>query len=139
MKFSYTYKTFSVALSLLVLFSTLSLTIEKHFCGDKLIDVAIFSKTEKCSDDRVEIGDDNIDATVMSCCKDEIDVIEGLSVTTLNSFEDLDIIHQHVLIAYTYSYINLFEGVPNLANPHNYYFPPTLVKDIHLLDEVYLI
>ncbi|WP_179321208.1 HYC_CC_PP family protein [Winogradskyella helgolandensis] len=137
MKFSYTHKVFSIGLSLLILFSTLSLTIEKHFCGDTLIDVAIFSKTEKCADDLAQVEEASI--TKMSCCKDEVDVIEGLSETTLNSFEDLDVIHQQVLIAYSYSYINLFEGLPNLVIPHKDYLPPTVVKDIHLLDEVYLI
>nr|WP_252723794.1 hypothetical protein [Winogradskyella psychrotolerans] len=121
----------------MILFSTLSLTIEKHFCGDTLIDVAIFTETEKCSDDLAQVEEASI--RKMSCCKDEIDVIEGLSETTLNSFEDLDVIHQHVLIAYSYSYINLFEGLPNLVIPHKDYVPPAVVKDIHLLDEVYLI
>ena len=137
MKFSYTHKVFSIALSFLILFSTLSLTIEKHFCGDTLIDVAIFSETEKCAEDLTQVEEASI--TKMSCCKDEVDVIEGLSETTLNSFEDLDVIYQQVLIAYSYSYINLFEGLPNLVIPHKDYLPPTVVKDIHLLDEVYLI
>ncbi|SDS09620.1 HYC_CC_PP family protein [Winogradskyella sediminis] len=139
MKFSYAHKIFSVILSFLVLFSTLSLTIEKHFCGDTLVDVAIFTKTDKCADDIVKHVDSSASIIKMSCYKDEIDVIDGLSETTLNSFEDLDLIHQQVLIAYSYSYINLFEGLPNLVLPHADYLPPTLVKDIHLLDEVYLI
>lgn len=139
MKFSYLHKTFSAALSLLVLLSTLSLTIEKHFCGDVLIDVAIFTEIEKCSDDLVQIDEANTSITKMSCCKDEIDVINGLSETTLKSFEDLDVVLQHVIIAYSYSYINRFEGLPNLVIPHSDYLPPRLVEDIHLLDEVYLI
>ncbi|GAA4240780.1 hypothetical protein GCM10022292_04690 [Winogradskyella damuponensis] len=119
------------------MFSTLSLTIDKHFCGDVLVDVAIFSESEKCGMDISKM--EATDMVKKSCCKNEIDVIEGLSDLTFNSFEDFDVIKQQVLFAYSYSYINLFEGLPNLVIPHSNYLPPTLVKDIHLLDEVYLI
>nr|WP_306455432.1 hypothetical protein [Winogradskyella forsetii] len=115
----------------------MSLTIEKHFCGDTLIDVAIFSKSEKCSDDISEI--DNVSLLIKSCCKDEIDIIEGLSDMTVNSFEDLDVIQQHLLFAYCYSYIHLFEDLPNSVVPHKDYSPPLLVKDLQVLDETYLI
>jgi hypothetical protein len=119
------------------LFSTLSLTIEKHFCGDVLIDVAIFTETEKCTDDIVDL-DDN-ENVKKACCKDEIDVLEGLSQLTTNTFEDLDDVHIQVLLAYNFSYINLFEGLPNLVIPHKDYLPPILIKDIQILDETYLI
>ena len=137
MKFSYTHKTISIALSFLVLFSTLSLTIEKHFCGDVLIDVAIFSESEKCGMEMSKITD--IETVKKDCCKDEVDVIEGLSEVTVNSYEDLDTTLKHVLFAYSYSYVNLFEGLPNITIPHNGYFPPMLIKDIQRLDETYLI
>ena len=137
MKFSNTHKVISIALSLLVLFSTLSLSVEKHFCGDVLVDVAIFSESKTCG---MEVSKKKQrDVVKKSCCKNEIDVIEGISDLTINSFEDFDVIQQQVLFAYSYSYISLFEGLPNLVIPHSGYQPPTLVEDIHLLDEVYLI
>lgn len=137
MKFTSIHKTISIALSFLVLFSTLSLTIEKHFCGDVLIDVAIFSESEKCSDD---ISNFATQETVKkSCCKDEIDVIEGLSEVTINSYDDIETIQKHVLIAYSFSYIKLFEDLPNFVIPHKDYSPPNIIKDIQLLDETFLI
>ena len=137
MKFSVVHKTFSVALSFLVLFSTLSLTIEKHFCGDVLVDVAVFTETEKCADDLSVI--DVARVNKKSCCKDEIDVIEGLNLLTNNSFEDLEDLQAQVLLAYRFSYINSFEGSPNLVTPHNDYSSPILIKDKQVLDETYLI
>lgn len=137
MKFLLTHKIVSVTLSFLVLFSTLSLTIEKHFCGDVLIDVAIFTETEKCGDDLIE----NIESNLIkkTCCKDEIDIVEGLSEIAINSFEDLDDIQKQVLLAYSLSYINLFENLPELVIPHEGYSPPIIIRDIHVLDETYLI
>lgn len=137
MKFSLIQKVFSITLSFLVLFSTLSLTIEKHFCGNVLVDVAIFSETEKCADDVAEMNaSDNIKK---SCCKDEVDVLEGINQFTNNSFKDLDALKKQVLLAYCFSYVNLFEGLSIHIIPHKDYSPPNLVKDIQLLDETYLI
>jgi hypothetical protein len=121
-----------------VLFSTLSLTIEKHFCGDVLIDVAIFSESEKCRNTELS-KHKQADIIKMNCCKNEVDVIEGLSEVTLKSFEDLEKIQKNILFAYTYSYISLFGDLPNLLIPHKNYFPPALIEDIQVLDETYLI
>ena len=137
MKFSVIPKTFSVTLSFLVLFSTLSLTIKKHFCGDVLIDVAVFTELQKCADYVDEI--DAITITKKSCCKDEIDVFEGVNQMTTNSFEDLDDLQKQMLLAYSFSYINSFEGLPNLVITHKDYSSHILVKDIQVLDETYLI
>ncbi len=137
MKFSYLHKVFSVTLSFLVLFSTLSLTIEKHFCGDVLVDVAVFTETEKCADDLPEINETRI--AKKTCCKDETHVIEGINQLTTNAFEDLNDLQKQVLFAYKYSYINAFEGLPNLVTPNKDYSPPIRTKDIQLLDETYLI
>ena len=45
-----------MTLALLVLFSTVSFTIEKHFCGDILVDVAVFTEVEKCAMEAEEIA-----------------------------------------------------------------------------------
>ena len=37
------------------------------------------------------------------------------------------------------SYLNLFEGFDKDTNPFKEYSPPFIVKDIQVLDEVYLI
>ena len=42
------HKVFSISMALLVLFSTISFTVEKHYCGDFLIDTDVFSQVKKC-------------------------------------------------------------------------------------------
>lgn len=124
-------------LSLLVLFSTLSLTIDKHFCGDVLIDVAIFSQSEKCGVEAYKMAQqDNLEK---SCCKNEIDVIEGLSETIINTSDDLETIHQQFLMAFSIAYTRLYTDFPNVVIPHKSYLAPVLVKDLQLLDETFLI
>jgi hypothetical protein len=127
------HKTFSVSLSLIVLFSTVSFTIEKHYCGDILVDIAVFAEAEKCGMEAIEI------AQKKSCCKDEIDVVEGQDELKTSSFEDLEFEQQQFLSAYTYSYINGFESLPKQTIPHKDYSPPNLVTNIQVLDQVFLI
>lgn len=127
------HKTFSTLLALLVLFSTVSFTIEKHFCGDVLVDIAMFAEAEKCEMEALEIQQKK------TCCKDEVKIVEGQDELNMSSFEDLEFEQQQFLASYVYSYINLFEGLPNLIIPHKDYSPPNLVVDIQLLNDTFLI
>ncbi|WP_417398511.1 HYC_CC_PP family protein [Gelatiniphilus marinus] len=127
------HKSFSTLLALLVLFSTVSFTIEKHFCGDILVDVALFTEAEKCEMEVLEIKQNK------TCCKDVTNVVEGQDELKFSSFEDLEFEQQQFLASYVYSYINLFEGLPNLIIPHKDYSPPNLVTDIQVLHDTFLI
>lgn len=130
------YKIFSVALSFLVVFSSLSLTIEKHFCGDTLVDVAMFAASEKCADD---VSETNAKVIIeKSCCKDEVDVIQGLELTT-NTSEDLDHSQQPLRFAFSDPNSNFNEALSSLVSGHIPKAQPKLIKDIHLLDETFLI
>ena len=67
------HKLISVLLSLVVLFSTLSFTVDQHYCGDELVDVAVFSELEGCGDeddhahDQAALEEEKED----SCCTPE--------------------------------------------------------------------
>lgn len=127
------HKTFSVLLTLLVLFSTVSFTIEKHYCGDVLVDVSVFVEAEKCEMEALEI------LQKKTCCKDEINVIQGQDELKFSSFDDLEFEQQLFLASFIYSYVNLFEGLSQQIVPHKNYSPPNLVRDIQVLNDTFLI
>lgn len=131
------HKTTSIFLALLVLVSTLSFTIEKHFCGDVLVDVSVFKEVEKCAMEALEMEMAAI--TKKNCCKDEVNLIQGQRELKTSGFEDLKFEQQVFLQSFTYTFFNLFDTEPKQEIPHQYYAPPNIVKDIHVLDEVYLI
>ena len=132
------HKSFSALLALLVLFSTVSFTIEKHFCGDFLIDTAIFTEAKKCE---VEMPNAEGKTIVKKkhCCKDEIDVVKGQDELKFSSFEDLDYSQQQFIVSYITSYINLYKSLPKQNIPFKDYSPPNLVTDIQILDQVFII
>lgn len=120
----------SVLMALLVLFSTLSFTVDKHFCGSFLVDKAIFSEAETCGMD--------MENAVDNCCTNEKVVVDGQDELK-HTFESLDFEQQIFLASFSFSYLNLFENLPKEVVPFKDYSPPLLVTDIHLLDQVFLI
>jgi len=131
------HKIFSVSVALIVLCSTVSFTIEKHFCGDTLVDVSVFAEANKCKMEALEMELETI--TKAPCCKDKIDVVKGQDELIVKTIDDLDVDQQLFVATFTYSYLNLFEGLPELLIPHKNYSPPILVTDIQVLDQVFLI
>ncbi len=132
-------KIFSVTLALLVLFSTVSFTVEKHFCGDVLVDMAMFSEAQKCVSDIQLSSIEKAQISKKNCCKDTVDFVKGQSELQIKTFSDLSISKQAILSAYVYTFINLFEGLPEQIIPHKDYSPPNLVADIQVLDQVFII
>lgn len=127
------HKIFSTLLALLVLFSTVSFTIEKHFCGDVLVDVSMFTEAEKCEMEALEIQQKK------TCCKDELQVVQGQNELKFSSFDDLEFEQQQFLTSFVYSYTNLFKTLEKEIIPHKDYSPPNLVTDIQVLNETFLI
>lgn len=132
------HKAFSVAMAFFVLFSTLSFTMEKHFCGDTLIDVAIFSNAATCGGMELE-ADSFSSVDQDACCKDEIEILKGQENLKKVVFEDLQFEQQVFLSIFSYSYFNLFDGLSERIIPHTNYSPPHLVADFRVLHQVFII
>ncbi len=126
------HKALSILMAFFVLFSTTSFTVEKHYCGGNLIDVAIFSEADKC-------GGNMEMSSMKSCCKDEVEVIVGQDELNISSFDELDFDQKVFLVTFFQSYTNLYKSLPKQIIPFKDYSPPNLVYDIHILDQVYLI
>ena len=130
------HKIFSVVLSLLVLLSTLSFSIDKHFCGNTLIDTAIFKKAKTCG---MEMDSSQEPSLKKSCCKDVVEIIKGQNELKLTSVDNLKFHQQLIINSFVYSYFDLFESLPKQVIPHKDYSPPNLVADIQVLDQVFII
>lgn len=129
----------STLLALLVLFSTFSLTVEKHYCGDFLVAISFFGEANNCAD---ELEEDDCDSPQVieekNCCKDEIQNIEGQD-DLRNSIEKFNLKKQQLVAAYLFSYKYIFESSVKEEREYSFYLPPKLIKDLHVLHEVYII
>tara|TARA_Y100000385_G_scaffold74023_1_gene74700 strand:- start:30889 stop:31278 length:390 start_codon:yes stop_codon:yes gene_type:complete len=128
---------FSVFLALIVLSSTMSFTIEKHFCGDKLIDVALFSELNKCNMDSSSI--DLEEFVKKMCCKDEVNIVTGQDELLMHDFDDLSMDIQTALFEVTQS-INHLVSVELLSKKSfNDYSPPKLIVNRLIVNQNFLI
>lgn len=126
------HNSISVLMALLVLFSTLSFTVDKHFCGSILVDKAIFSEAKTCGMEMESSSEKD------SCCSHEQIAVEGQDELK-HTFETFDLNQQVFLAGFVYSYIFIFEEASKEAIPFKNYSPPLLVTDIQVRDQVFLI
>jgi hypothetical protein len=133
----------SVLLAIVVVFSTMSFSISEHYCGDYLVDTGIFSKAESCG---MEMETDLVNAITIdgcsieksNCCQDLVKHIEGQQILKVDN-SSLSIEKQNIVAAFLFSYLHIFEDFPLEITPYQNYTPPLIVKDILLLDQVFLI
>ncbi len=126
-------------MALLVLFSTFSFTFESHYCGDVLIDTAIFKQAKTCGMEMNQGSSlSGCDMAKEDCCNDKKIVIDGQDELKV-SLEKLTFEQQVFVVGFFYSYFNLFEVEESKSTPFENYASPLIVRDIHILDEAFLI
>jgi hypothetical protein len=128
----------SLAMAFVVLFSTMSFTVNMHYCGDTLVETAVFQKTKGCGMEMEKPSTEGCSIAKKNCCDDKQLTIEGQDELQLQvdkiSFE------QQVLIAsFVYTYINLFEGLEKNVSSYEEYKPPLVIRQLYKIDETYLI
>ena len=125
----------SILVAFLVLFSTFSFTVEKHYCGDFLVDVSFTGKTEGCGM--------KMDAVAITkkknCCKDEVQKIEGQDKLQHNSIDKIDFQKRQFLTAFFVSYTDLFIENESENIFYKDFSPPDIPLDYQVLYQSFLI
>lgn len=128
----------SVLMALVVVLSTLSFTVDKHFCGGLLMDLAVFSEAKSCvmgTHDHSEMGSS---VEKDHCCSNEKVLVEGQDELK-NSILFLDLEQQVFIGTFAFSYVSLFNYMPRQVPAYTFYSPPLLIHSIYLRDQVFLI
>jgi len=131
------HKAFSVVLALLVLVSTLSLTIEKHYCADQLVDIAVLGQVKSCCGTTAPAG--LFDSDDSGCCKNEIEVLIGQDELNLAEKQLVPFESQLFVTSITTSLEHLVSLRRAYKPSYDDYTPPLISKDLYLFHEVYLI
>jgi hypothetical protein len=132
------HKIVSLLMAFVLLFSTMSFTINMHYCGETLMDSAIFKKAETCGMEMENPLTDSCSISKKNCCSDEIFVVDGQDELQLQ-VEKISFEQQVFIASFVYTYINLFEGLDKNVSSFEEYKPPLVVKQIFKIDETYLI
>ena len=132
------HKIMSMLVAIVVLFSTMSFTINMHYCGDALVETAMFQKAKGCGMEMQKPSTEGCAITKKNCCKDEQSVVEGQDELQF-SVDAISFEQQVFLASFVYTYSNLFEDFDNNVASYEEYKPPRVVRQIFKLDETYLI
>ena len=125
-------------MAFVVLLSTMSFTINMHYCGDTLVETAVFQKAKGCG---MEMQKSSTEACVVvkkNCCKDEQLLIDGLDELQ-TQVEAISFEQQVVIASFLYIYNNLFEGLDKNGSSYGDYKPPLVIRELYKIDETYLI
>ena len=125
-------KIVSFSLALLVLLSTFSFTVEKHYCGDFLVDVSFIGDADNC-------GSEIKSAKKKNCCKDEVHYIEGQDELEKASAEEFDLSKQQFLVAYYIYYNHFFVHHISKKTYYKDFCPPDIPIDYQVLYQSFLI
>lgn len=126
-------------MALVVLLSTFSFAVDQHYCGDILVDFSFFGKAESCGMEMQQASESHHDSlNKKGCCEDQTLAIAGQDDLKI-SFEKLSTEQQLFVVSFIYSYINLYEGFDTKIVPFKDYSPPPLIRDVQVLDQIFLI
>ncbi|WP_299117273.1 hypothetical protein [uncultured Winogradskyella sp.] len=132
------HKIMSLLMAFVVLFSTLSFTVNMHYCGGTLVETAIFQKAKGCGMEMDKPSTEGCAITKKNCCDDEQLAFEGQDELQLQ-FDKITFEQQVFIASFVHTYIDLFEGLDNNVSSYEEYKPPLVVRQIFKIDETYLI
>ena len=132
------HKIMSFVMAIVVLFSTMSFTVSMHYCGETLVETAMFHKAEGCGMEMQKPATKDCSITKKNCCNDEQVAVDGQDELQLQ-VDTISFQQQFFIASFVYTYINLFEGLDHTNSSYEAYQPPLIDKELFKLDETYLI
>ena len=113
-------KSFSILLAGLILLSSLNFSLSAHYCGTKLIDVALIGDAETCS----MAKESAMSPQKKSCCENRVILIEGEDYLASKNLNKQEVKKFDVLINLILFPIDLFVQKKPLAIENFLYSPP---------------
>lgn len=132
------HKIMSFLMAIVVLLSTMSFTVSMHYCGDNLVETALFQDANGCGMEKQKPLSKDCSIAKKSCCNDIQFVIDGQDELKLQ-VDKIPVEQQIFLTSLIYTYINLFKGLDKNVSLYEEYRSPIVIRQLFKLDETYLI
>ncbi|OAB79725.1 HYC_CC_PP family protein [Cochleicola gelatinilyticus] len=134
------HKSMAIFMAAVVLMTTMSFTIDMHYCGDSLVDFSFVQKVKTCGMEKAQATTscENPTLSEKTCCTDKQVIKEGKDDLKV-SFDQLTLEQQVFVASFTYSYLSLFEGTESKDVPFLDYPPPFVKRDVQVLHQTFLI
>lgn len=125
-------------MSFVVLLSTMSFTISMHYCGDTLVETAIFHEAKGCGMEIEKPSSESCAFINKGCCNNEQVSIDGQDELQLQ-LDTISLEQQIFSTYFVHTSINLFKGLIKSISSYEDYKPPLVKIEIFKIDESYLI
>lgn len=128
----------SFILALIVMTSTLSFSISKHYCSNILVDTAVIQPAKTCGmhDQNQDKPDKHQDEK--SCCDDEVKLVEGQDELKISTIDfSLELPAEITVFSLIYVFPEIYTNKPDTI--FNVYEPPEYECNLQLLHQVFLI
>jgi len=136
------FKIASLLLAFSVLFSTMSFSVEKHYCGDMLYSKAVFTHAKDCGmqPETVCSVENNFSNKSLnkSCCHDVIEIIKGQNIEQ-KAISAVSIDVQKIAIIVSFVSFDFDVAYKQITYTFQDYSPPLLVKNIPVLVQTFRI
>jgi len=125
-------------LSFIVMFSSMSFTIDEHFCGSRLMDVSYFGDADNCGMDEIDMSSNISVFKKNNCCKDQITLLQS-SIFNKEKFINLQHLDAEVLFFKANSYLGAYKDIAIEIEYYTDFSPPDIAQDFQVLHQVFLI
>lgn len=132
------HKIMSFLMAFVVLFSTMSFTINAHYCGGTLVETAIFQNPKGCGMEMEKPSFEGCAITKKNCCKNEQSLVDGQDELQLQ-IDQISFEQNVFIVSFIQSYSTLFDVSEHKEITFLDYPPPLIVRQLYKLDETYLI
>lgn len=133
------HKTLAILMALVVISTTMSFTVDVHYCGESLVDFSFFRKAKTCGmEKQVDSKPCGDSMSKKSCCSEKQVIVKGQEDLKI-SFENLIFEQQTFVAAFFYSYIHFFESFDKNIVLFQEYSPPFVKRDAQIFYQTYLI
>ncbi|WP_298953253.1 hypothetical protein [uncultured Nonlabens sp.] len=137
----FAHKILAIFMTCVVLFTTLSFTVDMHYCGETLVDFSFTKKAKSCGMEKAMalMADCKLPKiTKKSCCTDHEVIKQGQEDLRL-SLDKIAFNHPFFIAPFTYSYIIVSDSTTLLEVPLIPYSPPIPKRDVQVLHQSFLI
>ena len=125
----------SIILAFSVLFSTFSFTVEKHYCGDFLVDVSYVGQADGCGMEKSS----SIHEFKKKCCRDEVHKIDGQDKLQNSNSATLNLKGQYAINSFLYNEKDLVLEEESKKILLIDFSPPDTSKDYQVSHQIFLI
>lgn len=133
------HKALSLALAMVVLFSTFSFTVNKHYCGKSLIDTAVVFAAETCGMEiRKPVENSGCSITKKGCCSEDQLLVDGQDQLK-HELSELSSVPQLLVFTNIITHLISLEGFKRDTPDYRAHAPPSPERPIYKLYERYLI